>query len=303
MNDIHTPIPAQSRARAGQPRIDGMVQLGQRRFARRFAAVALGTTMLGVGLSAAVLDAAPSSARQIERRAIDAASLTGNELPGRADAGDLAVVTSPEVLRIECAAPAAVAGQRIRIGCRWTLPTDAPVRQLTLWRSVDGAVRERVATFGWPFENSYRDVVPAGTSRVAYAVIGTDGSGDLVARSRADIVRLPTRPTPTAVRPAEPAPEATTVVSAVPPAGSAAEPAEPVPVEPSQGAHDVRHAPSTTVELKEWPAEVQAEMPASLAEIVEESVESADEDASTPVRVEPATRQNEATPNQRGDQD
>lgn len=158
---------------------DPSQRIGTARKARRLAGLALGTTMLGVMATSTWVDAAPPSARQIERSAPD-------------DSGEVDPVRSPEVLRIECAAPAAVAGHRVHIGCSWTLPTEAPVRQLTLWRSVDGGVRERVATFGWPFENSYRDVVPAGTQRVAYAIIGTNGVGRLVARSRADVVRLPT---------------------------------------------------------------------------------------------------------------
>ncbi len=79
-----------------------MALSGQRRFARQFAVLALGTTMLGVGLSAAMVDAAPSSARQIERRAIDAASLTGSELRDRANTyfgnGEIAQFSEPEAL-------------------------------------------------------------------------------------------------------------------------------------------------------------------------------------------------------------
>ena len=97
-----------------------------------------------------------------------------------------------EVMQLRCAAAEPVAGERAHIGCSWSLPTTAAPRQIALWRAVDGAARERVAAFGWPFATSYRDVVPAGTSRVVYAVIGTNSDGDIVSRSRADGVRLPT---------------------------------------------------------------------------------------------------------------
>lgn len=97
-----------------------------------------------------------------------------------------------EVLRLDCRvadgqpSPAAT---RVRVGCEWTTPTTA--RVLTLWRSVDGGPRERVASFAHRIPSSYRDVVPASTSRVVYAVIGTDGDGDIVARSRPDGVAIP----------------------------------------------------------------------------------------------------------------
>ncbi len=152
---------------------------GTARKTRRLAGLVLGTTMLGVMGSSTWVDAAPPGTSTSPVLDAD-------------DARHVDPVRSLEVLSIDCAAPAPVAGHRVHIGCSWTLPTEAPVRQLTLWRSVDGGVRERVAAFGWPFENSYRDVVPAGTQRVAYAIIGTNGHGRIVARSRADVVRLPT---------------------------------------------------------------------------------------------------------------
>lgn len=99
-----------------------------------------------------------------------------------------------EPLRLQCRAADSDdsddSATRTRIGCRWTLPTVVGARTLTLWRSVDQGPRERVVSFDQRFASSYRDVVPAASETVAYAVIATNGDGDIVARSRADIVDL-----------------------------------------------------------------------------------------------------------------
>ena len=109
----------------------------------------------------------------------------------------VAVAPDPtvEVLRLDCTATGAETAR-----CRWTAPA-SPARVLTLWRSVDGGVRERVASFANPFPTSYGDVVPTATSRAVYAVIATDGAGEIVARSRADGVAFP--PVTVEVRPDE----------------------------------------------------------------------------------------------------
>ena len=85
-----------------------------------------------------------------------------------------------EALRLHCRP-----GDDFRVGCAWTAPTVNGARTLTLWRSVDGGARERVLSSHHPFPTAYRDTVPDGTSRVAYAVIATDSDGEIVARSRA----------------------------------------------------------------------------------------------------------------------
>ena len=90
-----------------------------------------------------------------------------------------------EVLRLRCAATGAST-----VRCGWSGP-DEPARLLTLWRSVDGGARERVASFQPPFATSYGDRVPPSSSRAVYAVIATDGAGDIVARSRPDGVVFP----------------------------------------------------------------------------------------------------------------
>lgn len=110
-----------------------------------------------------------------------------------------------EVLRLECAATGEVSAR-----CRWSTPGSA-ARVLTLWRSVDGGARERVASFGSPFPSSYGDTVPSSSSRAVYAVIATDGDGAIVARSRADGVAFP-RPD-VRVDPASPEPTVTTATT------------------------------------------------------------------------------------------
>ena len=95
-----------------------------------------------------------------------------------------------EALRLRCEATGTVT-----VRCGWSLP-DHPARVVTLWRSVDGAARERVASFRAPFPNSNGDQVPSSSSRAVYAVIATDGAGEIVARSRATA-----SPSPTPIRP------------------------------------------------------------------------------------------------------
>lgn len=121
-----------------------------------------------------------------------------------------------EVLGLDCSATGDVT-----VRCAWSTPT-VSARTLTLWRSVDGAIRERVASFAQPFPTSYGDVVPGSTSQSVYAVIVTDGAGDIVARSRSQVVEL-AGPTPTVrvepepvVPAADPAPASTIPVTTVP---------------------------------------------------------------------------------------
>ncbi len=144
-----------------------------------------------------------------------------------------------EGLRLECAAADTAPGERGRVACEWSLPADATPRVITLWRSVDGAERERVASFTTPFATSYRDGVPAGTSRVVYAVIGTDGDGEIVARSRAEAVTFRTGD----------GPQRTTLAEAVAPTTEAPVPApEPgVAVSPSSVPLPKITVPPTTI--------------------------------------------------------
>ncbi|NND75438.1 MAG: hypothetical protein HKN44_10580, partial [Ilumatobacter sp.] len=130
-----------------------------------------------------------------------------------------------EVLKIHCRAGAADSpSDRIHVGCEWSVPQRPGARLLTLWRSVDGGAREQVASSPPPFRSSYRDVVPAGTRSVVYAVIATDGDGEIVARSRAARVTIPrTRP--------DVAPDAPVIDRPQPPVVPAdpARPVDPVP--------------------------------------------------------------------------
>ena len=103
-----------------------------------------------------------------------------------------------EVLRLECQATSATT-----VRCAGSVPT-VSARILTLWRSVDGGEREVVESFAQPFPSSYGDVVPPGTARVRYAIIATDGDGEIVARSRAEVVGLPDAPPPTTDVPVRP---------------------------------------------------------------------------------------------------
>lgn len=92
-----------------------------------------------------------------------------------------------EVLRLAChLGPAHEA-----IGCEWSRPTSRDADVITLWRSVDGGPREVVERFRPSGPNAYRDPVPQGASKVTYAVIATSPDDRIVARSRAETVRLP----------------------------------------------------------------------------------------------------------------
>ncbi|MFN3255176.1 MAG: hypothetical protein ACE37B_05740 [Ilumatobacter sp.] len=111
--------------------------------------------------------------------------------------------TTAELVRLECEQVTAE-----RVSCSWSDPV-VEGRTLTLWRSVDGGARSVVASFGDPFPTAYGDGVSSGATSVAYAVIVTDGGGEIVARSRAETVRLhagPTVPT-TSVVPVDARPE------------------------------------------------------------------------------------------------
>ena len=142
---------------------------------------------------------------------------------------------SVEALRLQCAATDTDAGERGRVRCAWSRPTEVAPRAITLWRSVDGAARERVASFAAPFATSYRDVVPSGTSRVVYAVIGTDGDGEIVARSRPDAVTFRstgTPPRPTDVEVSEVADVADVVTLTPTPTPTLTPPSPPPPPTP-----------------------------------------------------------------------
>lgn len=122
-----------------------------------------------------------------------------------------------EPLRLNCAQGGSdAATDRIHIACGWSLPGAETARTLTLFRSVDGAAREAIASSHRPFQSVYRDTLPAGTSTVVYAVVATDGAGEIVAQSRPSLVQIRrTDRQPVDVRPVDERPTdvATTTVS------------------------------------------------------------------------------------------
>ncbi len=95
-------------------------------------------------------------------RAIDVAGrLVGASRPVVAGVSAHDEGAAIEALRLQCTASGVVT-----VRCEWTAP-DAPARVITLWRSVDGGARERVASFRAPFPTSYGDrgacvVLPCG---------------------------------------------------------------------------------------------------------------------------------------------
>lgn len=92
-----------------------------------------------------------------------------------------------EVLRLQCeVGPAGAA-----VGCEWSRPETRDAAVVTLWRSIDGGEREIVERFRPSGPSAYRDRVPAAAQHIVYAVIATDRAGDVVARSRAEAVRIP----------------------------------------------------------------------------------------------------------------
>jgi hypothetical protein len=104
-----------------------------------------------------------------------------------------------EVIELEC--ELATGGAHVH--CRWSAPTAAGAEKVALWRSVDGQGRELVASFRPNGQTAYRDPVPAGASRLVYAVIVTNEDGRIVGRSRPEkVVVPPDRPT-TDTRPAD----------------------------------------------------------------------------------------------------
>ena len=124
-------------------------------------------------------------------RAVDASGhLVGASRPVVAGVPEIDEPPTVDVLRLACEASGATTAR-----CGWSLPDDR-ARVLTLWRSVDGGARERVASFSAPFPTSYGDQVPASSSSAIYAVIATDGAGEIVARSRPNGVVFPDREPP-----------------------------------------------------------------------------------------------------------
>jgi hypothetical protein len=114
----------------------------------------------------------------------------GGRLVGRSRAewvGVPAVDDSVELLRLGCTPGSSGA----TIECEWSRPVSPAAWVVSLWRSVDDGARALVAQFRPSGPHSYRDIVPAAAREVMYAVVVTSATGDVVARSRPDTVRIP----------------------------------------------------------------------------------------------------------------
>ncbi|MDJ0768788.1 MAG: hypothetical protein QNJ12_08340 [Ilumatobacter sp.] len=112
----------------------------------------------------------------------EAGRVVGQSRPER-----VRVTADVEVLRLRCRLGPA----REAIGCEWSRPQSRDAFVVSLWRSVDGGPRELVERFRPSGPNAYRDPVPAGASKVTYAVIATTETDRIVARSRPETVRIP----------------------------------------------------------------------------------------------------------------
>ncbi|MEO0495636.1 MAG: hypothetical protein AAF081_19690, partial [Actinomycetota bacterium] len=78
------------------------------------------------------------------------------------------------------------------IGCSWRAPDDAAIVGFQLWNlqtAPTEGVRNLVAELGLD-ANSYRDGAVEAPASYLYVVLGIDADGEVVARSRADRVRL-----------------------------------------------------------------------------------------------------------------
>ena len=112
-----------------------------------------------------------------------------------------------DAMRLHCALGPGGAS----IGCEWSSPTSDDVAVVSLWRAVDGGPRELVERFQPSGPTSYRDSVPREAHAITYSVVATSDSGEIVAQSRPDVVRVPIREVPTVVaRPVETRPTDTT---------------------------------------------------------------------------------------------
>ncbi len=102
-----------------------------------------------------------------------------------------------EVLRLECR-PATQFDNAI--GCAWSDVTANGAVGYQLWRIVDRGDRE-MAWRGGLDTTEQLDRVPGDAQVVRYAVLAVDDAGEIVARSRAERVVLPSDDAPNPVRP------------------------------------------------------------------------------------------------------
>lgn len=87
----------------------------------------------------------------------------------------------PERLRLGCA-PDDIDGRR-GVVCRWSEASDPNTRAYRLYRSVDGAAREVVATVGADGRLGHFDTDVSAPSRIVYGVVSLGPGGRLLGRS------------------------------------------------------------------------------------------------------------------------
>ena len=151
----------------------------------RFARAAAVGVSLGLAVGSFAL-AGPADAETTPR---DGIAATGDATPLPVDERDRPD-RDLEPLRLRCAATdSAPDDTRVHIGCRWRAAESEAAAGYQLWRIVDRGHRELVARGGLDLLG-HRDVVPADTSLVRYAVIAVDENGRRVGQSRVARVSL-----------------------------------------------------------------------------------------------------------------
>jgi hypothetical protein len=91
-----------------------------------------------------------------------------------------------EVLHLSCdIADGRSDASRIKVGCKWRAATSERAAGYQLWRILDRGERQLVARVGLHTQGA-RDVVPADSSVVRYAVLALSEDGRVVGRSRVE---------------------------------------------------------------------------------------------------------------------
>lgn len=148
------------------------------------AALAMGLTMVGIGPAAAETrgDVAP------DHQLSEAKPVDGRPVRVAPDPTDTRPTRDVERLALHCqAADDDTDVARTRVGCEWRAATSDRVVGYQLWRVVDRGDRQMVARVGTD-TLAIRDVVPADSSVVRYAVLAVDADGNIVGRSAVERV-------------------------------------------------------------------------------------------------------------------
>ena len=149
---------------------------------------------LGLGLSLGLL-AGPAAAadRDVATERTDEV----HPLSGRADD-----TRRLEVLHLNCFVADGDDAIRAHIGCEWRSATNDRAAGYQLWRILDRGERELVGRVGLDV-TSLRDIVPAGTKAVRYAVVAVSEKGNVVGQSRVQKIVLRIDDNEQDVRPTE----------------------------------------------------------------------------------------------------